>query len=238
MDIQLIVFDIAGTTVQDDHHVCDALQQALHQHGYTEVPDGAVNRRMGYPKRQAIREVLQEHAPDAARISDGKVEAIHETFQQAMLTFYRDSPELRPTDQAEETLQMLKDMNIKIGLNTGFSRQVADTIMERLQWKEQGLIDYLIASDEVSAGRPAPDMIHKLMQMAGVAEAQQVAKVGDTAVDVLEGQAAGCACNIAVTTGAYQRKDLEACHPTHVIDHISEVITIIQQYQHQPDTVA
>ncbi len=238
MDIQLIVFDIAGTTVQDDHYVCDALQQALHEHDYTQVPDEAVNRRMGYPKRQAIREILQEYAPDPARINDQQVEAIHETFQEAMLTFYRDSPDLRPTDQAEETLKVLKDMRIKIGLNTGFSRQVADTILNRLQWKEQGLVDYLIASDEVPAGRPAPDMIYQLMQMAGVDDGQQVAKVGDTAVDVLEGQAARCACNIAVTTGAYQRKDLEACHPTHLIDNISEVVAIIRQYQHQHDTVA
>ncbi len=47
---------------------------------------------------------------------------------------------------------------------------------------------------------------------------QTVVKVGDTSVDVLEGQFAGCGLVVAVTTGAYTREQLVEYQPDHIID--------------------
>jgi phosphonoacetaldehyde hydrolase len=58
--------------------------------------------------------------------------------------------------------------------------------------EEQGLrFDHLVASDEVAAGRPAPDMIRYLMAKAQVTDPSCVVKVGDTPVDIAEGRNAG-----------------------------------------------
>jgi phosphonatase-like hydrolase len=118
-------------------------------------------------------------------------------------------------------------MGIKIGLDTGFSKDIASLIFNRLQWA--GRIDYMVASDEVKNGRPFPDMIQKIMSELGIEDTNEVVKVGDTEVDVNEGINAGCKYVIGITTGSFKREQLEPYHPTHIIDDISEVIAIINQ---------
>ena len=72
-------------------------------------------------------------------------------------------------------------------------------------------------------------MIQKMMQVAGITDALETAKVGDTEVDVREGQNAGCKYSIGVTTGIFTRDELASYDPTHIIDDIAQVIDIINQ---------
>jgi phosphoglycolate phosphatase-like HAD superfamily hydrolase len=70
-------------------------------------------------------------------------------------------------------------------------------------------------------------MIHSIMRSAGIASALHVAKVGDTAVDMMEGKTAGCGLVIGVTTGAYTRAQLLAYDPDAVIDSLLELPMIL-----------
>lgn len=226
MPIKLVVFDIAGTTVKDDHHVSKAFQAALEKYGYA-VPLEMINPLMGYEKNQAITQMLQLHEQDAARITSALVNQIHREFVRQMIHFYKFEPGIESLPNVEETFSALQDSGIRVGINTGFSRDIADTIVERLQWREKGLIDHLVASDEVELGRPYPYMIQKMMREGHITDPQEVAKVGDTEVDVREGQNTGCRYVIGVTTGIFSRKELEVYHPTHIIDDIAQVLEII-----------
>jgi len=146
-----------------------------------------------------------------------------------MLKLYLFEPSIEPLPNVEETFAVLHAQGVQVGINTGFSHDIADTIVTRLRWREKGLIDHLIGSDEVELGRPHPFMIRKMMQDGGIANPLEVAKVGDTEVDVREGQNAGCKYVIGVTTGTFSREELQAYHPTHIIDDIAQVIEIINQ---------
>lgn len=224
MSIKLVVFDIAGTTIQDEIGVMNAFRSTLQKHGY-DAPISEVALVMGYKKIEAIRILLKNEE----NITEELINTIHNDFVEHMINFYRTSPEISVFPHTEETFKRLHDEGIKIGLNTGFTRAIADTIINRLQWQEKGLIDYLIASDEVEQGRPHPYMIHKMMAEFGISDPNEVAKVGDTEVDVHEGQNAGCKYVIGITTGSFTRQELEPYHPTHIIDDIAEVIDIINQ---------
>ena len=226
MSIKLVVFDIAGTTVKDDHNVSKAFQAALKKYDY-EVPLEMINPLMGYEKNQAITQMLQLHEPNESKITPELVNAIHREFVKQMIHFYQFEPGIEPLPNVEKTFEALHQAGIKVGINTGFSKDIADTVINRLQWREKGLIDYLVGSDEVELGRPHPFMIQKMMQEAGITDALEVAKVGDTEVDVREGQNAGCAYVIGVTSGIFTRDELEPYHPTHIIDDIAQVIDII-----------
>ena len=70
-------------------------------------------------------------------------------------------------------------------------------------------------------------MIQKMMLEGGIEKPENVAKVGDTEVDVREGQNAGCRYVIGVTTGTFSRTELEQYNPTHIIDDIAQVLEII-----------
>ncbi|MDN3549707.1 HAD hydrolase-like protein [Mucilaginibacter aquaedulcis] len=228
MAIKLVVFDIAGTTVKDDHEVSKAFQAAMKKSGY-EVEIAKIDPLMGYEKTLAIRKMLHEHEPDTALITDDLVNTIHKEFVQQMINFYQFEPGIEPLPHVEETLTALRAAGVQVGINTGFSRDIADTIVTRLQWREKGLIDHVVGSDEVELGRPHPYMIQKMMNEGGITDPLEVAKVGDTEVDVREGQNAGCRYVIGVTTGIFSRAELETYNPTHIIDDIAQVIDIINQ---------
>ncbi|MCE6990867.1 HAD-IA family hydrolase [Dyadobacter sp. CY323] len=224
MSIELVVFDMAGTTVKDKNFVGIAFQEAMKSEGY-EIAIADINPLMGYEKPLAIRMMLEVRESDKTKITKDLVGRIHTRFVNGMIDFYKTTREIGPLPHVEETFDMLRAEGIKIALNTGFSRDIADVIIARLGWESK--IDLLVASDEVPYGRPYPDMIHKIMQELGVGSAQNIAKVGDTEVDINEGINAGCKYVIAVTTGAFTREELVPFKPTHIIDDIADVVGII-----------
>lgn len=226
MLIELVVFDMAGTTVKDKNYVSFAFQQAMKSHGY-DIGIEAVNPLMGYEKPLAIRMMLETREPDKTKITDTLIAAIHTHFVNGMIAFYSTTQELAPLPNVEETFAGLREAGVKIALNTGFSRDIADVIIDRLGWSDK--IDCLVASDEVPFGRPYPDMIEKIMQTLHISSAANVAKVGDTEVDINEGINAGCKYVIGITTGAFTADQLLPYKPTHIINDIAEVLRIVSE---------
>lgn len=218
----LVVFDMAGTTVRDKGNVADAFMRAFQQFEI-EVPEEEVNKVMGWRKIDAIQLLLSKYHPAKENSNQVLADQIHDVFIDNMVTFYERDEELQPMEFAEELFTALKEKNIKVALNTGFTRRITDVILKKLEWDSSRLIDDVIASDEVPEGRPYPFMIQQLMQNNGITNAAQVVKVGDTEVDVQEGRNAGCGLVVSVTTGAYTKEQLQAYQPDHIIDSLSEL---------------
>lgn len=223
-EIKLVVFDMAGTTVKDKNYVGIAFQHAMQSSGY-DMPVEKVNPYMGYEKPVAIRLMLDQVEPEKDKISEGLITAIHQQFVDRMIDFYTHTNEIAALPDVEDTFRKLRTEGIKIALNTGFSRKIANVIIDRLGWAES--IDCLVASDEVPNGRPYPDMIRKIMKDLNIETADQIVKVGDTEVDINEGINAGCQFVVGITTGSFTREQLLPYQPTHIIDNMSEIIPIV-----------
>ena len=225
-DYSLVVFDMAGTTVRDKGNVAEAFIQAFQKQGIN-IPTAEVNKVMGWRKKDAIRLLLDKYHPFSNGMDNELIETIHDAFISNMISFYEQDEELQPLEKAEELFAKLKANNIKVALNTGFTRAITDVILKKLRWNEGAIIDFAIASDEVPEGRPHPYMIQELMQRSGITDAGKVVKVGDTEVDVQEGRNANCGLVISVTTGAYTKEQLQQYQPDHIIDHLSELPSLI-----------
>ncbi len=221
---KLIVFDLAGTTVDGADRVPYFLQKALADYNVT-VPFADANELMGLPKPLAIRELLQRHASPVL-ITDELIDKIHQRFVQDMTDYYQNSPDVKEKEGASETFELLKKHNVKVVVDTGFDRMITDAILERLHWKSRNLIDNSVTSDEVENGRPHPDMIYRAMQLTQVDDTKLVAKVGDTASDMQQGDSAGCGWVIGVTTGAYTPEELLKQPHTHLIRTLAELKSI------------
>jgi len=226
MILKLVVFDMAGTTVFDGDAVCNCLRESLRQVAGCEVSRQAVNQVMGIPKPLAISQLL---APGDRTDQAGPhvVSAVFRDFQARMLRHYNDGPDVREIDGAADVFRRLKKAGLAVALDTGFNRTIADAVMRRLGWNASGLIDAVATSDDVAAGRPAPDMIYCLMKRTGVENAAEVAKVGDTPADLLEGTNAGCGLVVGVTSGSHTAPELEKFPHTHLIESIRELPDLI-----------
>ena len=223
MTYRLAVFDMAGTTVADDNAVGIAFQQAFRNNGY-EITLNDVNPLMGYHKPLAIQMVLEKLGEE---FDEDTVSVIHHDFVDEMLNYYEYDPAVKPLSGVEDVFLQLKEKGIYVTLNTGFPQEIAATILKRFQWKERGLVDDCIASDEVEQGRPHPFMIRELMNRAGIDDPAAVLKVGDTEADINEGRNSNCGLVVAVTTGAFTRPQLESYHPDHILDNLSELPKLI-----------
>jgi 2-aminoethylphosphonate-pyruvate transaminase len=224
MRVDLVVLDIAGTTVYDG----DAVHQCLSEAVAMAAPAparGAVNRVMGMPKPIAIARLLEEHrgsAPDAAEVG-----RLYAEFERTMIDYYRTSPQVRETRGAGDVLRWLRSQGVKVALDTGFARAITQVIVDRFGWQGDA-VDLTISSDEVPRGRPHADMVERAMILAGVSERARVAKVGDTPADLAEGMAARCGFVIGITSGSHTREELSPVPHTHLIDSLLELPAILE----------
>jgi phosphonatase-like hydrolase len=219
----LVVFDLAGTTVEDPGAVNRCLREALAAAG-VRPSEAEVDAVMGIPKPQAIR-ILVERAGRLAEI-ESALASVYDDFAARMERYYREDPGVREVPGSGDVFRALHAAGARVAVDTGFSRPITQIVLERMGWKRLGLIDASVTSDEVPRGRPAPDMVHYLMQRLGVTDPARVAKVGDAPADLEEGTNAGCGWVIGVTDGTHTRAQLAPFPHTHLIANVRDLIDL------------
>jgi phosphonatase-like hydrolase len=229
MSIDLVVFDMAGTTVRDDDAVNRCLHEALAAGGVAVTRD-EVNAVMGIPKPVAIATLLEAKRGGAP---GPEVARLHAEFLRRMIAFYHEDPGVAPMPHAEACFAALSAAGVRVALDTGFSRDIVDVILRRLGWDRAGMLDATVASDEVPRGRPHPDLLFEAMRRTGVTEVRHVAKVGDTPSDLQEGTNAGCGLVIGVTNGTHTRSQLAAHPHTHLLDNLAALPALVRSHLHE-----
>lgn len=221
--IELVVFDMAGTTVYDGDAVNACFRATLAASGI-EVAPAVVKTVMGLPKPEAIRILLEQCGPACGVLpSVDLITAIHADFTNRMRHYYATDPAVREIPGATATFAALRRAGIKVALNTGFFRPIVEVLLGRLGWNSPGVIDADVTSDEVPRGRPFPDMIRHLMARLNISDARRVAKVGDTQADLEEGTNADCGLVIGVTTGSSSREQLQVYPHSYIVESIAEI---------------
>lgn len=216
--IQLIVFDMAGTTVRDDNEVLHCFFEAAQQ---TELKAEAdrINGMMGLPKKVVFQTLWADQLGADHPDYTHRVEASYDRFRTILETHYRTQP-VEPTEGCLALFAWLRQQNIAIALTTGFYREVTDIILDRLGW-DQGLdpgyvgtptstIQCSVTPSEIygNEGRPAPFMIQKAMYRLGIDDPKAVVVIGDTPSDLESGRHAGCRYVCGVTNGTHTAAQL------------------------------
>ncbi len=213
--IKLVVFDLAGTTVKDAGQVVNAFACALAEHKI-EFTSEHLSSVRGSSKRQAVLSFIPE-GPDRAR----RAERVYSSFREHLELRYRNDG-VEPVEGAELIFKQLKEQGIRVALNTGFDRDITESLLIALSWKE-AVVDAVVCGDEVRRGRPAPYLIFHAMEETGTASVQHVANVGDTVLDLQAGHNAGVLWNIGVLSGAHDRRRLERAPHTHLLGSVMEL---------------
>jgi phosphonatase-like hydrolase len=224
MTTRLVIFDLAGTTVHDPGAVNRCFLEAMQAAGLDADP-AEIDAVMGLPKPEAFRLLIGRSPGGAGAL--GRLDEIHADFVARMLDYYRTDPAVAEVEGVSRLFADLRKAGVLVGLNTGFSREITRTILDRLGWERAALVDASVSSDEVARGRPAPDMIARLMTELGVEQASAVAKVGDAPADLQEGTNAGCGLVVGVTWGSHSRSQLERHPHTHIVDAVEELSILL-----------
>jgi len=218
----LVIFDMAGTTVDDTGQVPAAFTATLAANNVAITAD-QIARVRGGSKRQAIRDLLRRSAsgarPDEA--SARRADRIYGEFRINLAKSYIDGG-IRCVPGADRVIHELRCKGIKVALTTGFDRDIATLLLSMLGWTRQ-TIDVIVCGDDVPNGRPAPDLILLAMMLTGVSDPTLVANVGDTTLDLESAARAGVGWNIGVLSGAHPREALEKAPHTAIIQSVADL---------------
>lgn len=239
--IELVVFDMAGTTVQDRHEVEMCFMDAASHAGLSVTPE-RVLALQGYSKIYVFellwKEMIGEEHPDLPEFVNNS----YHIFCGILENHYHTN-DIYPTEGCLEIFEYLKHKNIKIALTTGFYRKVTNIILNKLGWlegldnqyigNENTLIQVSIASDEVSKGRPEPFMIQKAMKLLAVHDTSRIINIGDTPSDLKSGIRAGCRMSLGVTNGTHKRSQLSIHRNDGLLSNLSELKQYIKNTDHK-----
>jgi phosphonatase-like hydrolase len=224
--VGLVVFDMAGTTVQDDGMVLECFVAAAEYVGL-RVSREELNDRMGLSKI-AVFDELSRRQVGPGRDEEAKAlrDRGYEAFCQVLEGAYARAG-VAPIQGAEATFAWLHAHGARVALNTGFYRRVTDIIVRGLRWEDK--VDAVVCVDDVRQGRPAPYMIHEAMQRCGVLGVDEVVVVGDTPSDMQAGRNAGARAVVGVTSGSHTASTLRRQPSTHVLPSVRELPEMIER---------
>ncbi len=214
---ELVVCDLAGTTVYDRGEVPAAFAEALTEVGVAFDP-AEIGGWRGASKREVIARLLGRDG--GAESASARVPEVYGRFRTLLATRLAEAKTLS-LPGVRTAFERLRAHGIGLALTTGFDRGLTETILGAVDWAH--LLDTWVSGDDVPAGRPAPFMIFRAMERCGATDVHRVAVVGDTRLDQEAGWNAGVAWRVGVLTGAHDRATLTAGRATHVLDSIADL---------------
>ncbi|MFH5811950.1 phosphonoacetaldehyde hydrolase [Companilactobacillus sp. FL22-1] len=194
--IEAVIFDWAGTTVDYGSLApVIAFKKAFKKAGI-ELSDDEIREDMGMAKWDHIGKILQlEDVQDQWKEMYSRTpntedrKKIYADFQESLLRYLKDYTELKTG--VLKTFNYLKNYGIKVATTTGYTAEMMEIVQDKAA--ELGYAPDLVvtAEDVDGVGRPSPAMIQFIMDKFNIDDPSKIIKVGDTLVDIEEGQNAG-----------------------------------------------
>lgn len=216
---ELVVLDMAGTTIDEGLQVYRILGETVSAHGASPTP-ADLERWHGAAKHEALRALLTPRGgtPPSAEV----LERVIADFRAGLAAAYAERPP-RPLPGVPEALADLRAAGIRIALTTGYDREIVDSLLPALGWDGDSVVDTVVCGSDVPVGRPAPFMIFRAMERLGVTDVARLLVAGDTARDLQAGSNSGAALVVGVLTGAGGVDELGAHRHTHLLASVAEL---------------
>ena len=197
--IKACILDWSGTLC-DKYVIAPAIvfQQIFDNYGVKVTMD-EVRKPMGLRKDLHIKDMLLNNKNIYRRWeqiygknpTENDVDKMFKDFVPMQLDCLAEYSKILPN--VKETVDILRnEHNLKIGLTTGFTRDMVNVLEKNVN--AQGVfLDSTVAGDDVQNGyRPAPHMVYKNLDLLDISSINSVVKVDDTIGGIGEGLNAGC----------------------------------------------
>jgi phosphonatase-like hydrolase len=211
--IELICFDMAGTTVDDHGLVLTAFRRTVAELGVTGDAAASAEAYVIDTMGQSKIEVFTALFDDRAVVAN---DAFERHFVDAA-----SEVGVAEVSGARAAVETLKSRGVAVALTTGFSPATREVLIELLGWSE--LFSLRVSPADAGRGRPTPDMVLLCALRARVSAVQTVMVVGDTASDMQAGRRAGVGQCVGVLSGTDDQARLLASGADVVMNSVAEL---------------
>ena len=176
----------------------------------------------GASKRAVIRHFVDQQSKQSEVDRQTLALKIYQDFVEQVNEAYKSVP---PVSGAEETIRKLRENDYLIATTTGFDREIVMPIFRRLGWEKY--FAAIVASDDVSKGRPAPYMIFHAMEKTLVDSVSEVMAVGDTPLDLQAASNAALRGMVGVLSGAGTEEQLRREPHTQIVQSVADLPALL-----------
>ncbi|MEL4318403.1 phosphonatase-like hydrolase [Leifsonia sp. YIM 134122] len=220
-DVELIVLDMAGTTVGDDGAVEQAFALAAERSGIGAGADFETSL-------QYVRDTMGQSKIDVFRhLANGDEEAAERgnaAFEGAYAEIVAREG-VSEIDGAADVIRELRDAGASVAFTTGFAPATRNAVLDALGW--QDLVEVALSPVDAGRGRPHPDLPLTALLRSGAPSVAAMVVVGDTRSDVEAGKRAGAGLVVGVLTGAHDRAALTDAGADAVIASIRDLPALL-----------
>jgi len=216
---ELVVLDMAGTTIDEGLAVYRVLEETVIAHGGTPT-EADIAKWHGSAKHEALRALLTPKGEEP--LGDEVLTPIVEDFRARLSAAYAERPPVA-LPGVREALADLRAAGIRVALNTGFDRDVVTSLLSALGWEGNTVADAVVCGSDVPSGRPAPFMIYRAMEQLDVQDISRVLVAGDTPRDLEAGTNSGAGWVVGVLSGASDKEELSAHQHTHLLPSVADI---------------
>ena len=214
-EVELICFDMAGTTVLDNGLVLEAFRRTIEDLNVgpddAESDEAYVIETMGQSKIEVFTALFGDRATMA-----------NEAFERNFV----DSAQVLGVSEipgARSTIETLRDVGLQVALTTGFSPATREALIDVLGWAD--LFALRVSPADAGRGRPAPDMLWWCALKSQITAASSMMVVGDTASDMTAGLRAGAGYCVGVLSGSDDQARLIANGADDVIESVVDLLS-------------
>lgn len=207
-----LIFDLDGTLINTLADIATAINLARGDFALPALPEEEIISHVGNGVDYIVAQTLPVGAGRLAEARDRYAHhywehmldrsALHEGVQE-VLDQFRERPMGVVTNKPlKQTERLLKGLAVRPYFNT------------------------VLGADSLAEMKPSPLPLRYFMRENGL-EAAEVVMIGDGVNDVRAGKAAGI-LTIGVTFGVASREEMAAEKPDHIIDHMADLLEIIE----------
>lgn len=210
MSIHTILFDLDGTLIDTNELINESFYHTFNAYGL-EFTHDEVLAFNGPPLKETFEKIDLE-----------KAEAMIATYRAHNLAHHDDYVKIFP--HVKETLKLLKDKGIKLGIVTTKMRKTAIRGM-----KLTGIYSYfdtIIAINDVTHAKPHPEPVLNAMKALN-ADSESTLMVGDNSHDIESGHNAGV-LTAGVAWSLKGEEVLKTYQPTYLLQDMRDLLKIIE----------
>lgn len=212
--IDLVIFDFDGVLVDTADDIAVAANVVLERYGMPAASRERVRAHIGGGAEALIRRLLPDSSDEVFREATALFKATYTDAYDVHTTLYPG---------ASETLEGLFAAHKAMAIVTNKMETLAGALVRKLGVERY--FNLVVGPESVTRRKPDPEAIDLVLSRLGLS-AERTLMIGDTAVDILAGKAAGThTCGALYGYGP--QSEIEAVAPDYLIRSIQEVPDLV-----------
>ena len=208
---KLIIFDLDGTLVDAFDAVTASLNHAFSEMNLPLIDPQIIKESVGWGETKLVKRFVEED----------QVQPVLSIYRQHHRHSLKTGTKFLPG--AKQVLDQLKENDYHLAIASNRPSRFTHIILKHLEIRDH--FGHVLCADQVDNAKPAPDLIHTLMDRFET-KPHETVYVGDMIIDVEAGKAAEVT-TVGVTTGAADADDLSAGDPHHIISEITHLFNLL-----------